>query len=313
MMRSGTLKLALGPRIAAACSPAACAAAGGASSLRPCPWGWGLAEQQQQRRALAAAAGRDSRADRYGGVAGKPTRRADSPHPPPAQPPPPQQQPGSSSGAPSVAPVEPSVLSSRRWLQRVVPLQSFRAVGVSFDSRQSLIPQLHRGAWARGWQRTAYACLCRRCLPWACWLVCACSSCLPACAMPVCRPGACACSGARQPSRPTRCGHPHPRRPKRGLHRPRQDRILPAGKPGAPPRLPWPVEGARHWQLSGDALPACCSLPGGRPAGVWRLRHARLHPPVCLQDLCFGAVGSVGRQGEEGLWGFTVSGTLNVC
>ncbi|KAL4427468.1 hypothetical protein ABPG77_000757 [Micractinium sp. CCAP 211/92] len=45
---------------------------------------------------------------------------------------------------PPLAPVEPSVLDSRRRLLQQLPVLQFKAVGVSFEGRQALIPQLQK-------------------------------------------------------------------------------------------------------------------------------------------------------------------------
>lgn len=41
------------------------------------------------------------------------------------------------------------MLSSREYLLRLVPLQQFPVVGVSFEGRQEVIPQLQKGALQR--------------------------------------------------------------------------------------------------------------------------------------------------------------------
>lgn len=86
------------------------------------------AQQQAKRReihaAVVAAAHRPPRASRFAGAA-SPARLQPSPPPPP------------------VAPVSPSVLASREQLLSQLPVMKFKAVGVSFDDRQSLVAQLH--------------------------------------------------------------------------------------------------------------------------------------------------------------------------
>ncbi|KAL4856769.1 hypothetical protein ACK3TF_002835 [Chlorella vulgaris] len=92
---------------------------------RPRATPWVLRKPHQQRRVLSAAAAgeRGQRADRYANTA------------PPSQ----------ASQAAVGASAEPSVLSSREYLLRLVPLQQFPVVGVSFEGRQEVIPQLHKG------------------------------------------------------------------------------------------------------------------------------------------------------------------------
>ncbi|KAL4447434.1 hypothetical protein ABPG75_004653 [Micractinium tetrahymenae] len=101
--------------------------------------------------ATAAAAGQhDTRTMRYAGLVGGPAGPR-SQQPAAAQHPQHLQHAQHAherqhlhSQQPPLAPVEPSVLDSRRWLLQQVPVLQFRAVGVSFEGRQALIPQLSR-------------------------------------------------------------------------------------------------------------------------------------------------------------------------
>ena len=56
--------------------------------------------------------------------------------------------------------INPRVLQSRLSLMRLLPVQQFKAVGVSFDDRQDRIPQLHKGELLL----LAGAALCKPCM-----------------------------------------------------------------------------------------------------------------------------------------------------
>ena len=208
----------------------------------------GMVRQQQQRRTVsasaAAAAGgrRDARGDRYSGLASKQAGTAAGAGGP-GQP----QYTDSSSGGSSSS--SSAVFESRLWLMRLPPVQQLKAVGVSFDDRQQLIPQLHKGD---GCWTPRHATTRPRPNP-PCTAVPAQLRC-PACRLhrtdspppppppralralrrpsPACRPSGGSGAGAIQSIRPQCCRHPHPGWPQPGLHCSRPHPALPAGKVG---------------------------------------------------------------------------------
>lgn len=108
------------------------------------------ARQDAQRRGAAAAAARPGREDRYG------WQQRTGSSPAPQQPQPPSQQPQGRPQPPlqlgqhaSAGPTT-DVLAAREWLLRLVPLELYKAVGVSFDGRQERIPLLHKGECTAG-------------------------------------------------------------------------------------------------------------------------------------------------------------------
>ena len=112
----------------------------------------GMPRLQQQRTVAASAAAaaggrRGGRGDRYAGLSSQQSGTAARRGPGQTQHSGTGTSSGGSGGSDRAAPlrIEPPVLDSRLWVMRLLPVQQFKAVGVSFDDRQDLIPQLHKG------------------------------------------------------------------------------------------------------------------------------------------------------------------------